>query len=193
VIYEKECESRFSWDFLSDRILSSRNPGKVLAQIWVEIWAPFHIQLQKVFQPFYWSHQLESEIPIGQVTIIWPNNSTPNSGSKWLNSNKKNPSTYLSLNFESKLFIWGLGLKKHWIDSLSPTDVHSLVLGTTNPPCDGGSSCHYMMTEKSPVHGIHLYTWYMGHFYPSQALDDPTPLALELENIPHCQKNKNIN
>jgi hypothetical protein len=28
----------------------------------------------------------------------------------------------------------------------------------------------------------------MGHFYPSQALDDPTPLALELENIPHCQK-----
>lgn len=83
-----------------------------------------------------------------------------------------------------------LGFKKHWIDSLSPTDVHSLVLGTTNPPCDGGSSCHYMMTEKSPVHGIHLYTWYMGPFYPSQALDDPTPLALELENIPHCQKQK---
>jgi hypothetical protein len=33
----------------------------------------------------------------------------------------------------------------------------------------------------------------MGHFYPSQALDDPTPLALELENIPHCPKNININ
>jgi hypothetical protein len=30
----------------------------------------------------------------------------------------------------------------------------------------------------------------MDHFYPSQALDDPTPLALELENIPHCQKHK---
>jgi hypothetical protein len=118
----------------SDRIFSSRNPVKVLAQIWVEICAPFHIQLQKVFQPFYWTHQLESEISIGQVTIIWPNNSTPNFGSKWLNSNKKilQPTWAWILNqiYSFQVLIkrgktmeihLSLGFKKHWINSLSPT------------------------------------------------------------------------
>jgi len=131
--------------------------------------------------------------------IIWPNNSTPNSGSKWLNSliiKKSFNNLNLSLNFESKIIhlrFWlkrGKTMKIH--SSLGFKKTLNRFFGV-QPPCYGGSSCHYMMIEKWPVHGIHLYTWYMGHFYPSQALDDPTPLALwtrEYSTLPKKHKHK---
>ncbi len=128
------------------------------------------------------------------TSIIWPNNSTPNSGSKWLNSliikkilqQQPTWAWILNQNYSFEVLIKrGKTMKIHL--SLGFKKTLNRFFGV-QPPCYGGSSCHYMMTEKWPVHRIHLYTWYMGHFYPSQALDDPTPLALELENIPHCQK-----